>query len=88
MSLRKSNSDQPVGAYRKPRPDLYTVLLVIALLALIVATVFAYLATADYGPPPYQAPSARTTPATQSCFACGPCDRIDRPAGGAEIAPC
>jgi len=47
------------GSYRKPQADIYTLLLLLALLAIIVATVFLYLETADYGSPPYQgAPSA------------------------------
>jgi hypothetical protein len=40
--------------YRKARPDLYTVLLVLALLAIIVATVFLYLETMEYGSPPFK----------------------------------
>ncbi|HLA84825.1 MAG TPA: hypothetical protein VJL29_08525 [Thermoguttaceae bacterium] len=40
--------------YRKPRPDLYTAILAIALVAVIVAAIFAYLETADYGDNKYQ----------------------------------
>ncbi|MBN1590468.1 MAG: hypothetical protein JW888_13215 [Pirellulales bacterium] len=36
------------GPYRKPQADIYTVLLALALAAVIVATIFAYLETADY----------------------------------------
>jgi hypothetical protein len=42
------------GSYRKPQADIYTLLLVLALVAIIVATVFLYLETSDYGSPPYQ----------------------------------
>ncbi|MCS7305964.1 MAG: hypothetical protein NZ602_12765 [Thermoguttaceae bacterium] len=42
MSSPVLTNPQP-GAYRKPRPDLYTVLLAIALVALIGAIVFLYL---------------------------------------------
>ena len=34
---------------RKPQADIYTVLLVIAFVAIITAIVFLYLETADYG---------------------------------------
>ena len=34
---------------RKPRADIYTVLLAIALVAIAVTTIFLYLETADYG---------------------------------------
>jgi hypothetical protein len=36
------------GPYRKPRADVYTVLLIIALVAVLVGCLFAYLETADY----------------------------------------
>jgi len=39
--------------YRKPEPDLFTVMLVVALLALIVGTVFLCLEVAEYGPKPF-----------------------------------
>lgn len=42
------------GPYRKPQADIYTLMLLIALVAVILATVFAYLETKDYGSPPYQ----------------------------------
>jgi hypothetical protein len=50
------STDNP-GAYRRPRPDLYTLLLVIALLAILVAILFLYLHMQAYnfefkgGPP-------------------------------------
>ncbi len=46
MSPRKSSNSQGAAApvnYRKPRPDFYTVLLVIALVALLIGTLFLYL---------------------------------------------
>lgn len=52
MSLPNSSNEGPL--FRKPRADLYTALLVIALLAMILACVFAYLEIKDYGTPPYQ----------------------------------
>ncbi|WP_095414999.1 hypothetical protein [Thermogutta terrifontis] len=39
--------------YRPPRVDIYTVLLAIALVAVIIGCVFLYLEVADYGSPPY-----------------------------------
>ena len=47
----------PAGPHRKPRPDLYTVLLVIALLAILIGILFLYLEMRRYefkfkgGPP-------------------------------------
>lgn len=62
MSLPNSSNDGPV--FRKPRADLYTVLLVIALLAMIVACVFAYVEVKDYGDSPYKGgPSVYALPA-------------------------
>jgi len=37
------------GSYRKPQPDVYTVLMAIALFALLLGIVFLYLETKDYG---------------------------------------
>jgi hypothetical protein len=51
------SSNNPGGTYRKPRADLYTILLVIALLAILVAILFLYLHMQSYnfeikaGPP-------------------------------------
>ncbi len=42
------------GTYRKPQADVYTLMLVLALLAIIAGTVFLYLETRDYDSPPYQ----------------------------------
>lgn len=36
------------GPYRKPRADIYTILLIVSLLAIIMACVFLYLEVADY----------------------------------------
>lgn len=57
---RASSDDAPVGFYRKPGADLYTVLLLVAFLALAVGTVFLYLETAEYGPTPAGEPSVQT----------------------------
>ena len=56
VSPPKSSSN-PGGNFRKPRADLYTILLVIALLAILVAILFLYLHMQSYnfeikaGPP-------------------------------------
>ena len=58
MSLQDSNLSNPVR-YRKPKADVYTLLLGIALVALIIACIFAYLEIKDYGAQPFSgAPSA------------------------------
>jgi hypothetical protein len=61
-----SSTEEPV-VYRPAGPDVYTVLLVIALLAIIVSCVFLYLYMADYGFKIKDGPRASlgTTPATQ-----------------------
>ena len=43
-----SSTDKAATVYRKPRTNVYTVLLVISLLAIIVGCVFLYLFMADY----------------------------------------
>lgn len=52
MSPRKSNetlpAPAPAGVHRKPRPDLYTVLLAIALVAVILGILFLYLEMQQY----------------------------------------
>jgi hypothetical protein len=47
VSPQDSNLSNPVR-YRKPKADVYTLLLGIALVALIIACIFAYLEVADY----------------------------------------
>ena len=54
---------------RKPRADIYTVLLAIALVAIVVTTIFLYLETSDYGDQKTKgAPMARTQPVAQRTF--------------------
>jgi len=38
------------GPQRKAQPDIYTVLLAIALVAMIICIILLYMETADYGP--------------------------------------
>ena len=52
MSAQDLNLNKPVR-YRKPRADVYTLLLGIALVALILACVFAFLEVSDYGDQPF-----------------------------------
>ena len=59
MSL-PSSDDASIGVAVKPRADLYTVLLLVAFLALVIGTVFLYLESADYGPTPSGEPSVQT----------------------------
>lgn len=61
MSLPNSSNEGPL--FRKPRADLYTALLFIALVAMILACVVAYLEVKDYGDSPYQGgPSVYVVP--------------------------
>ena len=50
MSALSSSSG---GPYRKPRLDVYTVMLALALVAIIIACIVLYYEVADYGQPPY-----------------------------------
>jgi hypothetical protein len=44
-----SSADKPgVTQYRKPRPDLYTLMLAIALVSLLVAILFLYFYNVDF----------------------------------------
>lgn len=52
MSLPSSGNQGPL--FRKPRADIYTALLFIALVALILGSVAAYLEIKDYGEAPFQ----------------------------------
>ena len=57
MSAQDSNLSRPVR-YRKPKADIYTLLLAIAFVALILACVYAALEINDYGDQPFSgAPS-------------------------------
>jgi len=56
MSPRTSDPSNPsAGPYRKPRADVYTMLLLAALLAMVIGTVVLYLETQEYGPQPFGA---------------------------------
>ena len=51
------------GPYRKPRADVYTVLLLVALIAMIVSCVVLYVEVLDYGENPLgAAPASTRTP--------------------------
>lgn len=54
------SDDASAGFYRKPHADLYTMLLLVAFLALAIGTVFLYLDTAEYGPTPPGEPNVQT----------------------------
>ena len=47
-SMTNSTEDEPVAVYRKPRASVYTVMLVISLLAILVAILFLWLHLDDY----------------------------------------
>lgn len=46
--MSQTSSEKYTGPYRKPRPDLYTVLLIVALLAILVGIVMLYLDRAEF----------------------------------------
>ncbi len=73
MSVQDSNLSKPVR-YRKPKADIYTLLLGIALVALIIACIFAYLELADYGASPFSGAPSVAVP-------------VERPANLAWIVP-
>ena len=64
MSPRSSSSQ---GPYRKPRADIYTVLLIISLLAILLSIIFLHLEAKDM--PPEGGPSASLEPAPQATAA-------------------
>lgn len=41
------------AVFRKPQADLYTILLLVAWLALLIGVIVLYLETAEYGSPPW-----------------------------------
>ena len=71
MSAQSSSSG---GPYRKPRLDVYTVMLALALVAIIIACIVLYAEVADYGKPPYparlEAPVDAHFPAASTIAAC------------------
>lgn len=42
------------GQYRKPRADIYTMMLALAFVAIVLGCICLYLEVADYGQPPFQ----------------------------------
>ena len=76
MSPRKSSeakSPAPTGFYRKPRPDIYTVFLAIALVAVLLGILFLYLELSVYefkmqGAPPVGMISAFHIPLPATAF--------------------
>jgi hypothetical protein len=67
VSVQDSNLSKPVR-YRKPKADVYTLLLGIALVALIIACIFAYMEIKDYGASPFSGAPSVAVP-------------VERPAG-------
>ena len=58
-----SSEEKYTGPYRKPRPDLYTVILVVALLALVVGAVMLYFERGEFQFKHKGAPSVSMAPA-------------------------
>jgi len=75
------------GPHRKPQPDTYTALLAIAFVAILLAILFMYLETADYGSNKYTGapPVARldlpAAPTGHVVAHCGTCGAVDPTAG-------
>jgi hypothetical protein len=72
VSVQDSNLSKPVR-YRKPKADIYTLLLGIALVALIIACWFAYMEIKEYGASPFSGAPSVSVP-------------VERPANVAMIA--
>lgn len=60
-----SPPSSPRGPYRKPRPDILTLLLGLALVAIVVACIFLYLEVADYGESPFSGGPSVSLPLEQ-----------------------
>jgi hypothetical protein len=76
-----------VAPQRKPQADIYTVLLVIAFVAIISAIVFLYLETADYGTNKYSgAPPVARVDATDATTSLAKSERGKPLADGAWLA--
>lgn len=73
MSAQDSNLSNPVR-YRKPKADIFTLLLGIALVALIIACVFAWKEIQDYGDSPISGVPSAALP-------------VERPMNVAMIVP-
>ena len=93
MSLLKSSKTQeapasaldpvpaPAGHYRKPHADLYTVLLVVALIAVLIGILFLYLEMGTYefkfqGGPPVGMASSHPSTVVESASAIIDCQIV------------
>lgn len=75
---RKARRQKYSGPFRKPRADVYTVMLVIALLAIVGGIVCLYLEMQEYGSPPFKGGPSVSLPIDLS---------IDRPAVAVTAPP-
>ena len=69
MSTTSSTEDESVAVYRKPQVNVYTVMLVISLLAILVGILFLWLHLDDYQWKTKGGPSAALPQATSGAFA-------------------
>jgi hypothetical protein len=67
VSQTKSTPDAAAGPFRKPRADLYTALLILALLAILVATVVLYWETSDYPAPSFKGTTPVSMQVSPTC---------------------
>ncbi len=88
MSTTNSTEDEPVAVYRKPRVNVYTVMLVISLLAILTAIVFLWLYLDEYQWKHNGGPNAALSSSAGGVFACiSPQGGAYRPAGTLRPVP-
>ena len=85
MSAQTSSSG---GPYRKPRLDIYTVMLALALAAIIIACIVLYFEVADYGKPPYELGLAAPEKADSQLFPGPPDGYFGQEVAAPLLLPC
>ena len=65
---RKARRQKYGGPYRKPRADVFTVMLLIALLAIVGGIVCLYLEMKEYGSPPFKGGPSVSLPMDRAVF--------------------
>jgi hypothetical protein len=79
-SPAKDSSEKYTGPYRKPRADVYTVLLILALIAILLATILLYMEQERFqfeikgGPTPTSASNITPNPVALSDGPAAKCD--------------
>ena len=65
---RKARRQKYGGPFRKPRADVFTVMLLIALLAIVGGIVCLYLEMKEYGSPPFKGGPSVSLPMDRAVF--------------------